>query len=99
MSKHFIRYGLYTTSMYVIGDAYGALSFRPPFDTPRRMVKGGRWKVRKLKDNLGWRAWTEGKNSHYNKRFPTHAEAVKWANAHAGTNFVPEVYRYGKIPK
>lgn len=59
----------------------GMASFKSMGYSP---VKGGRWKIRKLRkpNSRGnyWLARTDGKAKQWNRSFLTHDQAVRWAH-------------------
>lgn len=48
----------------------------------RRLVKGGRWKIRRRYGTpRPWRAYTDGKAKKWNRGFPTWEMAMRWSMA------------------
>ena len=72
----------------------GMESFRAPHGVTRHPVKGGRWKIRKLRkpnaNGMVWMARTDGQALRWSRTFKTHAEAVRWAH------FVALMYKVNK---
>lgn len=59
-----------------------------------KQVKGGRWSIRKYQHcapERQWRAWVAdtAKARRWNRRFPTHAQAVAWASGVAQLYAMP----------
>ena len=86
----------YRTERFIYSDKWsgGMAPFRAPMGVMRHPVKGGRWKIRKMRfpNSQGkfWMARCEGKARRWTRSFHTQAEAVRWAH------FVAEVYFYDK---
>lgn len=68
---------------------YGPGPFRAPHGLPRKPIKGGRYKIRRVAmfDVKPWRAWTDSVHSYpKTKRFTTHSQAILWATEQVKTN-------------
>ena len=89
-------YNGYKDGRFVYSDKWsgGMASFSAPKGVTRHPVKGGRWKVRKLRkpfaDGRVWMARTDGKAMRWNRSFKTHEDAVRWAH------FIGLMYKVNK---
>lgn len=83
----------YRNDRFIHSDKWsgGMAPFRAPMGVMRHPVKGGRWKIRKMRfptsQGKFWMAKTEGKARRWTRSFHTQAEAVSWAT------FIAQVYR------
>lgn len=85
-------YNGYRDGRFVYSDRWsgGMAPFRPAQKHP---VKGGRWKIRKMRksrDGKVWMARTDGKARRWNKSFVKHEDAVRWAH------FIAVMYKANK---